>query len=385
MTQLLSHDSQSFLGETCAFYLASFKDKFPTSLNAIQDKFITAFSAETPLSLRSLGPPPTWITENTFAADKFTLAVTILACALAVAIMSWRSPFTNLFRRSPQYSTVSNTPQVSDSDYSYIVDGAAGTYRNQDDNAPDTLLLKHKRNAYELNFPAYAINDGTLSVRELRRRAAEATGAPDPKRVKLLYKGKLLDDDDLPCRDEGLKQQSEVLCVVSEVGESTPSEGSDAEDKASDSAPPDDAPRPKRVRNRNKSKKNKNKKKNKDGADTLPSSADQTPSASPGRSTLPAPAPNLKAFSTPLEQAQALSAYFQRELLPLCDEYIANTPADPKSREFEHAKLSETILAQVILRADGIEPDGNVDARNARKALVKEAQSTLTKLDQAKA
>ncbi|KAE8141517.1 hypothetical protein BDV38DRAFT_278873 [Aspergillus pseudotamarii] len=85
------------------------------------------------------------------------------------------------------------------------------------------------------------------------------------------------------------------------------------------------------------------------------------------------PAPNFKAFSTPLEQVQALSVHFQRGLLPLCDDYIANAPIDPKSREFENEKLSQMILAQVILRADAIEPDGNTDARNARRILVKEA------------
>ncbi|KAE8144290.1 LMBR1-like membrane protein-domain-containing protein [Aspergillus avenaceus] len=395
---LLSHVSQSSLGETCAFYLAHAKNKFPTSFDTIQDRFVSFVSAEAPLALRSLTLPTDWVAEHAYAADKSTIAFTVVACALVVFVMSWRTPFTNLFRRSPQYSNVSNPPHVSESDYSYIttndiVDSSGGAYGNSGYTEPDTLLLKHKRQTYPLEFPAYAINDGMLSVGQLRQRAAEVTRTPDPKRIRLLYKGRLLENDSLPCRAEGLKQQSEVLCVVSEVqpGESTPSDGSDAEDKASDSAHPDDvASTQKRTRNRNRNKKNKNKNKNKnkrsdDGAEpsTLAPPADQPkPSPSPSRSALPPSAPNLKAFPTALEQVQALTSYFHTVLLPLCDEYIVNPPTDPKAREYEHKKLGETILAQVILKADGIEPDGHEGARNARRMLIKETQATLNKIDQ---
>ncbi|KAB8078543.1 BAG domain-containing protein [Aspergillus leporis] len=397
MTQLLSHASQSSLGETCAFYLAYAKNNIPTSLNTIQDKFVsTLLSAEVPLPLRSLTPPQHWISEHPFTADKSTLVLTLLACAIAVAIMSWRAPFSNIFRRSPQYSTISNTPQVSESDYSYItpngiVDAPTGAYGGQDDAEPDTLVLRHKRVAHELHFPAYAINDGALSVGQLRRRAAEAMKTPDPKRIKLLYKGKLLDDDSLSCRAEGLKQQSEVMCVVSEVqpGESTPSEGSDAEDKTSDSARPDEAPRKRnRTRNKNK-KKNKNKNKRSDDGvadpNTLHPPADQQrPSSASNPSGMPASSPNLNAFPTSPEKIQALSTYLRSVLLPLCEAFYAKPPAEVKSREFEHAKLSEMILTQVLIKADGIETDGNPDTRLARRALIKEAQDALDNLDQVK-
>ncbi|KAE8352019.1 BAG domain-containing protein [Aspergillus coremiiformis] len=388
MTQLLSHASQSGLGETCAFYLAYIKKKLPTSLETIQDRFVTTFfSTETPLSLRSLTLPPTWFAEHTFATDKLTLAVTVFVCAIAVVIMAWGAHFSNFFRRSPQ---------ASGSAYGYtspndIVDPPTDNRGNQNDTEPDTLLLKHKRNAYVLNFPAYAINDGTLSVGRLRQRAAEATGASEPSLVKLLYKGKLLDNDLLSCRDEGLKQQSEVLCVVSEVGENTPSEESEAEDMASDSAHLDDTSRSKRIRHRNKNKKNKNKNKNKRAQDgtadsniLAPPAEQQKPSSSPGRLTLPAPSPNLNAIKTPLEQVHALTAYLRSELLPLCDEYIANPPADSKTRGLEYIMLSETIMEQVILKADSIDIDGNEDVRNARKALIRESQTIHKSLDKVK-
>ena len=74
--------------------------------------------------------------------------------------------------------------------------------------------------------------------------------------------------------------------------------------------------------------------------------------------------------------------YLQRVLIPMCEEYIANPPAEPKKREFEYRKLGETILTQIIMKADGIVPDGDVDVRNARKALIREAQATLKRLDE---
>jgi hypothetical protein len=306
--------------------------------------------------------------------------------------MSWR--FSDLFRRSPYPAAKATPPHISDSDYTYLTPEDIVDRPGAEDDEPDTILLKHRKNTYALNFPAYAINDGALSVGELRRRAAEVTRTPNPARIKLLYKGKLLDDDSVPCRTEGLKQQSEVLCVVSEVqpGESTPSEGSEAEaEKAEEAARPDEVQsggeRRKRNRNRNK-KKNKGKgRKTADAAagdaEGLAPPAEPSRPSSAGESSLPAPPPNLKVLRTPLEQANALITYLRTELLPLCEAYVANPPTDAKARDFEHRKLSETILAQVILKADGIEPDGDEAARNARKALVKEAQAALNSLDQA--
>ena len=270
-----------------------------------------------------------------------------------------------------------------------------------EDTSPDILLLKHHKYKYTLEFPAYAIDDGALRVGHLRQRAAEVTRTPDPDRVKLLYKGKLLDEDSLPCKAEGLKQESEVLCVVSEV---QPGEVSDPEmmDGGRNAVRGDDdggagAGGGKRT-GKNKRKNGKGKKnRNQKGAPDNIASPGPTPSQQPQQqqqqpkpqaistsaSNLPAPAPNLKNFSTPLEQANALTAYFRSELLPPCNAYAADTPTDTRIRDFEHKKLTETILAQVLLKADGIDSTGDPDARNARKALVKEAQEALNKLDAA--
>ncbi|KAL8651175.1 MAG: hypothetical protein Q9226_004816 [Calogaya cf. arnoldii] len=83
--------------------------------------------------------------------------------------------------------------------------------------ADDILVLKHRSTTYPLHFPAYAIADGDITVGEVRRLTALEIKIEDCHRIKLLYKGKILRDDVRPCRDEGLKQYSEIMCVVSEA------------------------------------------------------------------------------------------------------------------------------------------------------------------------
>ncbi|EAW08127.1 BAG family molecular chaperone regulator [Aspergillus clavatus NRRL 1] len=427
MTLLPLHIAQSSLGQRCASYLTTVSDTLHQRLvspllsarassSSSSSSFPPSSLSSSFSSLRSLTLPFDWaILDSADPSATVTAVLAVLACIFVLVTMSWR--FGDFFRRGP-YAKVP-PPHISDSDYTYltpedIVDPpAARPFAPQhfpsarDDEAPDTILLKHRQKTYALNFPAYAINDGALSVGDLRRRAAEATGTSNPARVKLLYKGKLLDDDAKSCRAEGLKQQSEVLCVVSEVqpGERTPSEVSDAEgERAGDHAGrADEAPageKKKRNRNRHKNKKkNKNRKSlEEDGAPGTPGApgagAGYPPAASlappadqrkptSSSSSLPPSAPNLKTFPTAFDQANALLSYFRTVLLPLCNAYIAHPPTEAKARDFEHKKLSETILAQVILKADGIEPDGDEAARNARRALIKEAQTALNRLDQA--
>lgn len=394
MTLLPSLLAQSSLGEKCALYLDFVAGNIPIPLHTLGRQVVTWLKSVYPLRFLAES-------FDLDLSDQDAVILTVLVCILTVVLMSWRSPF-GFWRRSP-YAT-SNVPHVSDSDYSYltptdIVDPPSHTHGQQyagpSDTEPDMLLLNHRKTSYRLQFPAYAIDDGVLSVGQLRKRAAEATHTPDPNRIKLLYKGKLLDNDSLPCKAEGLKQHSEVLCVVSEVqpGDSTPSDVSDAEaERTSGSVRLDDGSGYKSEsdrRPRRKNKKNKNKKKNKnenkqtppDPSSLAPPPMAQRPSSA-GRSAAPSPAPSLKEFRTPLDQVNALTAYLRNELVPFCDEYVTNPPADPKARDFEHKKLGEIILAQVILKADGIEPDGDIDARNARRALIKETQTILSRLDQ---
>ncbi|KAL4965165.1 uncharacterized protein BDV14DRAFT_59983 [Aspergillus stella-maris] len=420
MTQHLPHGSQTSLGETCAFYLDYITASLPSSLHTLHHKFISPLISHPALDknksplLRALSSRqlPDW---SSLSCDDYITDLpavfTLLACAIALVVMSWR----NLWRRpSPAYHTTNTSERPSG--YTYltpddIVDPPSRSYNNttytrreEDDSEPDKLLLNHRKVTYELYFPPFSINDGTLSVGQLRQSAAEVTHTADPNRIRLLYKGRLLEDDNLPCRAEGLKQQSEILCVVSEVqgGARTPSDLSEA-DRTSSEAPrrstadvPEIVPKSESSKKNKKNKRGKKKKKsaaaaadNSDSDDNDSTPPPQPPrptttttinTASTSPSTLPPQAPNLKSFPTGLDQVNGLLAYFRRELLPLAERYIANPPADEKTREFEHKKLGEYLLAQVILKADGIEPSTD-EIRTARRALIKEAQGTLNRVD----
>jgi hypothetical protein len=58
-----------------------------------------------------------------------------------------------------------------------------------------------------------------------------------------------------------------------------------------------------------------------------------------------------------------------------------NPPSDLKTRDLEYAKLSESVMAQIVLKADNIETEGDTEARASRKQLVNEASDVLKRLD----
>lgn len=398
MTILPSPLAESKLGEKCALYLDHVTEGLPVFLHSLLPRLDPVLTYST-TSVRSVAQALPFDDETTI-----TVCGALLVCLLTVAAMSWTNPLSNLWRRSPSYNTA---PQVRDEDFSYIttdeiVDPSpqtqnyAGQYgANPGDSEPDILVLRHRGTVYPLHFRAYAIDDGLLTVGALRYEAAAKLGVHNPNQIRLLYKGTLLKDDSRTCKAVGLKQHSEVLCVVSEVGAITPSDASDHDNGVPAPGPSGRSeeqeaatPGPS-----GKSKKNKKKKKGKKATGEQPQAQDgmlgppppvDTPPSRPSsrQSGLPPPSPNVKQLKTALEQVTALAGYLNDELIPLCDEYVADPPTDPKKREFEFKKLSETILAQVMLKADGIDPDGNETVRQARKALIKDAQANLKKLDQ---
>ena len=97
----------------------------------------------------------------------------------------------------------------------------------------------------------------------------------------------------------------------------------------------------------------------------------------------PSAAPAAAPPSTPLGQLSAVAHTFRADLLPQCLAFEAHPPTDTSKREFEHRRLTETVLAQVLLKLDAVETDGDAEARKMRKELVKECQGVLGRLDEA--
>ena len=327
-------------------------------------------------------------TASSFSA--LAAVIILVSIIIIIAVMSRR--FTPLY----------TVPKVGNRDYEYIKPYSESTLRSRsnnrlnnnnddDDEGPDIILLQHFSTTYPLYFPAFSISDGELNVGDVRGRAAEVTGTQDPSNVKLLYKGKLLKNDAQSCRDDGLKQESKVLCVISNV---VPSEhgsvsGSENENvNEDDDDDEEDEPSLSSVISpmndeKEKEKKKKNNKKKKDNLNKKKKAKlqKQQESSVPSISTLPPPSPDLKQFPAALEKIKALESYFESVLSSPCKEYAANPPPMGKAREYEYKKLTETSMAQVLLKTDGIDTTGDEVARNARKALVKEVLSTLAPMD----
>ncbi|GAB7358244.1 hypothetical protein MBLNU230_g0395t1 [Neophaeotheca triangularis] len=301
--------------------------------------------------------------------------------------MSWTSRLgSNLGRFSPfaRSPTQAGSTQVSDADFSYIttddlrrnqISSSDGADSPPQDMGPprdtDVVIVKHKRMQYPVHFPAYSIAKGELSVGQLRDAVAKKTGAESSRRVKLLYKGSNLKDDNRTCRSAGLKDHAELLCTIGD-GPAPSESGSDSEDddeEGIDGRATGDGDTGKRRRNRNRNKKRRQKAK--ESGTSTPNNL-STPQGHPSQAPSPA---------TPMDKLNALQTTLH-DFSDQVKEYVRNPPADPAKFDFEHKRLSEMILAQVLLKLDGVETEGDQDARARRKELVKEAQAALTEVDE---
>ncbi len=83
----------------------------------------------------------------------------------------------------------------------------------------------------------------------------------------------------------------------------------------------------------------------------------------------------------PIDKMNGIFSQFTKELLPQCEQFAASPPSDEKKRRDEHAKLSETVFAQVLLKLDEIETGGDDQARARRRELVRQVQKVLTRVD----
>lgn len=330
-----------------------------------------------------------------FFSQRTAFENTSLGLALATflfLIMSWTSRFGNLGRFSPFTRSPPQGNTVSDADFSYITTEDLKRHQQQNNaHAPptpeelgpardtDALVLRNKGQSYVVHFPAYSIAKSELSIGQVRDAAGKKMGA-SPGRIKLLFKGKNLKDDSRTCRQEGLRDHEQILCTVGDIGSASGSEDDDDDDEVDgidSAADPDSA---KRRRNRNKNKKRRAKAKV--SGSTTPS--DSANLGAPPAQTSRAPSPKPPQPQTPLEKIAALRAVLQ-DYDSQVRTFVRTPPAEPAKREFEHKRLGEMILTQVMLKTDAIETEGDPDARSKRKELVRETQVVLKELDDAAA
>ncbi|KAK3370476.1 hypothetical protein B0H63DRAFT_497408 [Podospora didyma] len=276
----------------------------------------------------------------------------------------------------------------------------------------DVMLIKHRGVTYPEHFPAFSIGDGKLLVSDVKERARLILMIPDhqAKYMQLLYKGRQLKDNNMPIREYGVKDNSEVMVVISEPGESS-GESSVSEEivvVGRDGRDNYDPARKSRKKRRGRRDDNEDRSPRESGASlTLevprPDERRRAPSRvrtnSPRRQErqpqepappTPEPAgPRASATTFPaapgsaMDKMNKIATHFDSELRPQCLTFVANPPQDPKTRNREHLKLSEIVMQHVLLKLDEVDTAGDNAARARRKDLVKEVQGTLKKMDDA--
>lgn len=354
--------------------------------------------------------------------DPAYLTTLVIALASLIVAMSWFSRAGGSWggRFSP-FGRPGNSPNagvVNDSDFSYITNedlrrngqAQGPEIVDWDDKNPDrdtdVLIFKHGRTHYPTHFPAHSIRDGDLKIGTVRQAAAKKLGVDDHRKIRMFYKGRNLKHDERTAREEGLRGDSsgsEILVTVGEgpaagyaggsedAAQRAWSEGEDDDDDGDDSGVNTSGKKKSRKRGGRKSKK-KVPSGNTSGTSTpgytgagagaeylpMPSNinAGPRPSSTPPQNTKPAQP------QTPIAKLEAVASKFHTELVPLCVQFMSNPPEDKAKKAFEYKKLSETILTQIIFKLDGVDTEGDPDARVKRKALVQEVQGMMAKLDE---
>jgi len=404
--------------------------KLPAPVQAYLDSALVHVSSVTEYLESATGYSPTTL---------YSTAGAILLLATIPAIttrnnqkkkqnMSSRYGFSTRGGLSPFGSTLGQggIPAVTDDDYSYITsedletfDVPRGHHHRHDqgsfshsasDPAPsfghrkpadDVMLIKYKDITYPEHFPAYSIGDGKLEVNDVTERVKLIMNlsAREARGIRLFYKGRQLKEPKAPIREYGVKNNSEVMVVFGEPIESSGESSEEIVVVGRDERDNYEAPK--------KSKKNKSRR----GRRAEERSPRESPRESASSFSLEVPAgsgsrrgvsrvrtaspSSLSAISGasaaaavpggPIDKMNSIAAHFDAKLRPLCLQYTESPPSDPKKRDNDHRKISETVMQQVILKLDEVETAGDEAARSMRRQLVRDVQGVLKRMDDAKA
>ena len=390
-------------------YLDGFASRLPAPAQSLIHTHVTPL-----LKLQAASPQPSLIDRTVLLfTDYSTISYSTLAATLFgliyffYSMSSYGRALDNWGGRRSPYPSNAGDRFVTEYDFEYLGPehlersrshthdprpSVARSHGYDDGEGPDIILVRHMNIQYELKFKPFAISDGILKVGDIRSFAAETLRAPDPSRLRLLYKGKQLKDDKRSAKEYGLKQQSEIMVVVSETPPSRPN--SDSETEESGSAVSHSSRRG-RTRPRQPGPKTSRDNLAPPPADNSPlgrkgsKRASRAPSPRPRSpaplSPPPPPSPLLQSSKpdSARGKVEQLASTFHTQWVPKCVQFLLHPPLDPKVRDLEHKKLSESILAQVLLKADDIDMDGDVHARTDRKKLVVEINDMFKKLDAA--
>ncbi|KAM3507881.1 hypothetical protein MY11210_006943 [Beauveria gryllotalpidicola] len=300
----------------------------------------------------------------------YTAAAALVAVPVTMSRYGWS--------RSPFSSQLGGVPTVTDDDYTYITSqdldeaglGASGNTRQQPSPTPDddVLLIKRGNVTYPTHFPRHSISDGKLQVRDIAERAGlmMSLSERDWRSLKFIYKGSQLKEPSAPVRDYGVRNNCIIMAILPQVDDRADGSGDEVT-----------------VGNKSKSKRRKfqfrrkaAKKRNAGDGDSANSPGDSI-STSGTKSPSPSPVPGAAGQRL----IDDLANQFTTKWLPICKEFIAKPPADANKRKDEHTRLTESVLAQILIKLDEADPEGNPDVRQNRKDTIRRVQEVLKQVD----
>lgn len=254
----------------------------------------------------------------------------------------------------------------------------------------DYLHIRHRGREYTLQFPAFSIGDGKLRVRDIQERIAFLMEIPPSRisHIRLLYKGRELQDPMALARDYGCKNNSELLAMLpdrfDEVEPPRHRRREYVDSEGETVIVTDDYGRissPTRGRRRNSMRQSPSPRTSGANLELYPEPESQP---DPGVKRSKSRARKAPSSNPQIRKLEEISDHFEKELLPKFEEFIENPPADKQKRTEEHKRLEEITMQQVLLKLDEVETGGDEEVRACRKDLVKYVQSVLKQIDDLK-